>query len=93
MYTARRLAFDLASGRFPGIRLMQRGSRSVVPRGSAAACGEKGLPGEDPRLRGYAVLTNEVEAILVGIAGVRDACVVAKALPAGGELLVAFLVP
>jgi acyl-coenzyme A synthetase/AMP-(fatty) acid ligase/aryl carrier-like protein len=44
------------------------------------------------KIRGYQVLTNEVEAILFAVAGVRDVCVVAQASARGGEQLVAFLV-
>ena len=44
------------------------------------------------KIRGYQVYTNEIEAMLRGVEGVREACVVAHALPEGAQRLAAYLV-
>ncbi len=44
------------------------------------------------KIRGYQVFTNEVESILREVEGVKEACVVAHALPAGTQRLAAYLV-
>jgi amino acid adenylation domain-containing protein len=45
------------------------------------------------KLRGFRVELGEVETALAGLAGVRQAAVVAPALPGGGRRLAAFVVP
>jgi amino acid adenylation domain-containing protein len=44
------------------------------------------------KIRGYQVPANEIEALLLASAGVREACVVAHGPPAGQQTLVAFVV-
>jgi acyl carrier protein len=44
------------------------------------------------KMHGYQLSATEVEGMLCNVAGVRDACVVAQALPGGNERLVAFVV-
>ena len=44
------------------------------------------------KIRGYQVYPSEIEAILRGVTGVREACVTAHILPEGAQRLVAYLV-
>lgn len=44
------------------------------------------------KVRGYQVPTGEVEGLLLQMPGVRDACVVGRALPDGNDQLIAFIV-
>jgi acyl-coenzyme A synthetase/AMP-(fatty) acid ligase/acyl carrier protein len=44
------------------------------------------------KIRGYQVFTNEIEAILLGVEGVKEACVMAHDVPQGSRRLAAYLV-
>ncbi|UCG98355.1 MAG: non-ribosomal peptide synthetase, partial [Burkholderiales bacterium] len=60
-----------------------------LPNGALQHLGRKDF---QIKIRGYQVPANEIEALLLASAGVREACVVAHGPPAGPETLVAFVV-
>jgi len=77
--------------RFGEARLYFTGDLArLLPDGSLQHAGRKDFR---IKVQGYAVAANEIEALLLQIEGVREACVVARQSAAGSDELTAFLVP